>query len=290
MARINIQEKWWTDPRRTALAKAVKSQELADGIVINFWRTAQEFWKKKQQGIPEGIFRQMEHHCLLLQCEIAVQFDGMIYAKGGKKNFDWLFERLQQSSKGGINSAAKRRSKINNLVVANGKQTSSEREANANLPIPIPIPIPIPKKERINTNTNTNTITTGTSENVPAVANRSSLKRRQSTASPVFFQTVGELISSFDAETINAWSLLYPDKSYLQRQSIKAFDYYRTNSQKMPRSLKGWKRALNHWFESDWHKHVKGITAVDSRATDWDEVFKTKKEQQNVERSLSKRD
>ncbi len=93
-----------------------------------------------------------------------------------------------------------------------------------------------------------------------AVANHS--LGRRSTTELVSFNSLTELLGAFDKETVSTWSQLYPDNEYLQRQSIKAWDYYRTNSVKTPKNLKGWKRAMNHWFESDWPKHVRNIQSV----------------------------
>lgn len=97
--------------------------------------------------------------------------------------------------------------------------------------------------------------------------------RRRSPIGLISFENVNELVLAFDEETLETWSALYPDPLYLKRQTLKAFDYYRTNSKKRPTTIGGWKRALNHWFESDWPKHIKGVPP-DQKTTNWDEVFK----------------
>lgn len=53
MARINIEECWWSDPRRLQLIGSVGL--MADALAVNAWRMAQEFWGKGEL-IPFKIF------------------------------------------------------------------------------------------------------------------------------------------------------------------------------------------------------------------------------------------
>ena len=76
----------------------------------------------------------------------------------------------------------------------------------------------------------------------------------------VVFKTKEELISAFDEDTAHLWKSLYPDENYLRREFLKAWDYYvRTNPQKTPRTLSGWKRALGSWLERAWPHHMRTI-------------------------------
>ena len=99
------------------------------------------------------------------------------------------------------------------------------------------------------------TITTTSKKSGVAISSQP----RRSALTPVEFISVNELFAAFDQETLSAWSNLYPDAEYLKRQSIKAWEWYRANAVKRPKTLKGWRRALNHWFDSDWAKHLKTI-------------------------------
>lgn len=83
----------------------------------------------------------------------------------------------------------------------------------------------------------------------------------RSMSDPVKFSSLNDLLGAFDEGTRQTWAELYANDEYRHRQATKAWDYYRTNPQKLPKNLKGWKRALNHWFEADWSKHVRGIPA-----------------------------
>lgn len=103
-------------------------------------------------------------------------------------------------------------------------------------------------------NNNTNTTT--------AVA-RNSRHRQQ----PLKFNSLDDLISSFDKETLNTWGELYPDANFIRRQSTKAWAWYRVNPVKQPKTIKGWHRALSHWFESDWPKYIKTLDSHSPKST-----------------------
>lgn len=96
-----------------------------------------------------------------------------------------------------------------------------------------------------------------TNKTISAESNESITRRSKSAL--VKFESLDELLSEFDEKTLEAWGELYDDAVYFRRQCIKAWDYYRTNGSKRPKNMSGWKRALNHWLENDWAKHVKNI-------------------------------
>lgn len=107
--------------------------------------------------------------------------------------------------------------------------------------------------------------------------------RRQS-APLVSPANLEELISLFDKETIKAWSDLYPDKEYLRRQATKAWEWYRLNPIKKPKKLRGWVTVLNHWFESDWPKHLKSIPSNQVSSYKGIEEIQMEKEQERIAR------
>jgi hypothetical protein len=55
MARINIEECWWSDPRREKLGKLLGNTDLTETVVVRSWRLAQEFWSKGKL-VPGHIF------------------------------------------------------------------------------------------------------------------------------------------------------------------------------------------------------------------------------------------
>ena len=93
MARISTEEKWWTDPRRSALAKLLGSEALADGALLKLWRISQDFWKQFQRGIPEPIFILMECSKEICSVGLAISDGEFVYVCGSKEHHHWLVER-----------------------------------------------------------------------------------------------------------------------------------------------------------------------------------------------------
>lgn len=111
MARINIEEGWWTSPRRRKLVKLMGSEELADGIAVGFWRIAQEFWANGKQPIPLAQFELLEASSKLIEAGLAkIEADG-VHAYGAAESFEWVYQKRVAASKGGKKSAETRRAK-----------------------------------------------------------------------------------------------------------------------------------------------------------------------------------
>lgn len=108
MARINIEDCWWTDPRRSRLSKLVGDETLADGIAIRAWRVAQEFWGKNML-VPLKIWETVEANENLIEAKLAEQRDDGIYVCGSSQYLDWVRERREAAKIGGKKSAAVRK-------------------------------------------------------------------------------------------------------------------------------------------------------------------------------------
>lgn len=105
----------------------------------------------------------------------------------------------------------------------------------------------------VHNNTNSTDITSSTvAEAAPAVIeiDRSEL---------VSFENEKTLIDSIPEATKQRWATLYPDKEFLLREVLKAFNWYENNPIKKPKKLRGWISALSSWFERGWPKHLKTI-------------------------------
>lgn len=84
-----------------------------------------------------------------------------------------------------------------------------------------------------------------------------------------------ELVCLMPQETKTRWARLYQSEEYLQREVIKAFNYYRNNPRKFPKTRRGWVQALSSWFERGWPAFVKTIPAEKPELSQdyWDRVF-----------------
>ena len=142
MARINIEERWWTDPRRKLLIRLTKSEALADGVAVSAWRLSQSYYKTDFQ-IPAKVFELSEGVAELVGAELAIKNGDFYYVAGSRDAGDYLIKRSEAGHRGGVESAKSRRSKSevtssdsNNLTEAKRskrKQTQPSPLISSNL-------------------------------------------------------------------------------------------------------------------------------------------------------------
>lgn len=145
VARISIEEIWWNDPRRSALARVLGGQAIADGAAMKLWRVGQEYWKQNQLLIPEKIFNLLEGAQATLGVGLATLGKDGVYVAGSREWFDWLEQSKRSGSIGGKKSAqrprdSKGRLQKNPRVV----QGSLGCHPSASKPLPPPPPPPLP--------------------------------------------------------------------------------------------------------------------------------------------------
>lgn len=128
MARINIEECWWTDPRREALGRLVGSLDLADAYAIRMWRLAQEFWKHDRGLVPKELFFILPKAEELVQCRLADVRGEFVYVRGSSVYLEWTYEKKQQAKAAGKKSAEARRAKTGSAQPK--RRTSPERPPN----------------------------------------------------------------------------------------------------------------------------------------------------------------
>jgi hypothetical protein len=118
VARINIEECWWSDPRRMKLIELVGTLQ-ADGAALNAWRVAQEFWSKGEL-VPKSIWNHVQANAKLIEANLAEEREGGIYVRGSSEYLSWVAERRLAAQAGGKKSAEKRSKKP--------KQTPTKRK------------------------------------------------------------------------------------------------------------------------------------------------------------------
>ncbi len=102
MARVNIEECWWHDPRRSRLSGLLGgSVALADGTMIMAWRMAQECWKENRNLIPLEKFEYIENFERIFEAKLAVLTDEGVYLKGTREYLEWNFQRREAAKIGG---------------------------------------------------------------------------------------------------------------------------------------------------------------------------------------------
>ena len=120
MPRLNIEDDWWTDPRRDALLKHFGGDDIqADGLALKAWRLAQG-WHKKRLLVPAhvwdaGPFKPLEDVKLVTR-----RAEG-VYVHGSTEKFKWLTDCTDAGKRGGEASGKARRT-LSKPIEANGSK------------------------------------------------------------------------------------------------------------------------------------------------------------------------
>lgn len=146
MARINIDDKLYADPRFKALCRLTGSEEIALGRMVLVFRMAQEYFCQDSKFIPCDIW-DMHGFDYVEKVGLAERHEAGIYVKGSSESFDWLLKRKAAAKAGGVKSAQTRKEKYGSsqptkcltneqTVEANPKhspkQTRSKRSTSSN--------------------------------------------------------------------------------------------------------------------------------------------------------------
>ena len=116
MARLNVEDQFFRDPRLKILEKRLGCRMMAVGSCVTFWHLAQEYWSRDKQLIPRTAFDAYELPEGLLEAGFAEDIGGEIYAKGAAEMFAWLIKAKESGRKGGLASGAARTNKNNGMT------------------------------------------------------------------------------------------------------------------------------------------------------------------------------
>lgn len=124
MARINIDDKLWSDPRFDALKRRMGGdEEKAAGRLLKIFRMAQEYWVTDDQLIPLSIW-ELYGFGDVEAVGLAERTDKGVYIKGTSDRMQWL----KNKQKAGQHSAEARRSKFGTAQPSSNRpRTDSEQ-------------------------------------------------------------------------------------------------------------------------------------------------------------------
>jgi hypothetical protein len=135
MPRINIEDKWWSDPRRTLLGEKLGSAAYATGVFFEAVRVAQQYYRDKKL-VPKTIFDCLKDADKLLEVGLAKVTEEGVYLSGAEDHLGWLSARIEAGRKGGVKASEslirdesgqfKERQKESDTIQANAKQTPSK--------------------------------------------------------------------------------------------------------------------------------------------------------------------
>lgn len=112
MPRVNFEDSVESDQRFWLLAAELNSKDIiqgadqARGMLIRWWRLAQNFYAKDARLVPKDVFKNGGFQILEKVGFAVVQKKG-VYAKGAKKHFAWYAQRVDAARK----SATQRKGK-----------------------------------------------------------------------------------------------------------------------------------------------------------------------------------
>lgn len=228
MARINIEECWWSDPRRTKLL--LKIGFAADSAAVNMWRTGQEFWSKNQSLVPKDVFDKLEYSKELIEAGLADVRESFVYVRGSSEYLTWLQEKREQARMAGKKSAERRRDEKGRLLPAEVQRKSSERPTKPNAI-------------------------------QPSGSGSVSGSKEINTAAPkkrFEFETHQDLLDALPSKLISSWRDTY-DEGWILGEVKACFEHYTLIAPgNKPGTLRGWRQAVNGWIKRSKNKVLKG--------------------------------
>lgn len=251
MARLNIEEQFWNEINRV-VAK-VGDEDKAIGNAVRLFRFAQIRAKQGKPITAEDWRIQGFHESLvpIFATRISANDETFYEVVGAKKHFAWLEERVEAGRAGGVKSGESRRSEFNDLTEAKrSKPKQTEPSSSYSLSF---------SEEELNTKTTTSEL-----EKLPTAGKPALVK----------IATSQELISKIPSITLSRWAALYPDGEFLNRELLKALNYYESNPRKLPKTVAGWSRTLASWFNRSWEWSAKNTKGNSAAAVNIDEILK----------------
>lgn len=247
MARINIEDSLFTDPRYIKLVIKTGDQYKALGLLFAAFQLAQKHWLRHKKIPKENWISDFND---LLDCGLAEILDcGSVYIKGSKEQFGWLEQRSEAGKKTKIveNYVDKKTKNIERpLTTVDGTTT----EANETEPLTLSLTHSL-KDNNINNILYNNTIARNDLTTVTE-------------PKKMTVDFVNQNFAKIKKDLFQSWAETYP-KEYLQMEYKKARSWILANTHKAPKSNYG--RFLNNWFNNGWEKYRKTMTSNQPKAS-----------------------
>lgn len=117
LARINIENKWWEDPRRTTLIGLLGNPYIVDGVWFGLVRQAQLRFNTNSKGLISLKLVKAYPHWEDFLNEGLLEIRGdEIYVSGTDEHFAWMKESEESGSRGGKISAKRPRDEKGRLL------------------------------------------------------------------------------------------------------------------------------------------------------------------------------
>lgn len=107
MARLNIEDSLFKDPRFMELAIKLGDRHRALGAVVEAFMVAQEFYLNlaSKHMIPLNEWKRRKLTDAIIDCGLAELRGEFIHVCGSEKQFEWLIQRQEAGRRGGLAKA-----------------------------------------------------------------------------------------------------------------------------------------------------------------------------------------
>lgn len=131
MARINVEERLYSDKRWTKLVIKLQDEEKALGALVRAWSTAQHYWKLNDHGIPKGVWKTQELNNALIDAGLAIENGDFIKMVDSEIHFAWIRQKVKAGQAGGIESGKSRVEKIEEFPKQDEADGSADKRSEA---------------------------------------------------------------------------------------------------------------------------------------------------------------
>lgn len=231
MARQNIDDEWWSDPRRTRLAIALGSEFMADGVAVNAWRLAQHFWVPDRKPIPVKTWQDAGIPQVFIDVKLADLIDGFVYVRGTEERNAWLFAKIEAGRRGGLARVIRASNAQAELSTSKQIQPSSSSSFS---------------------------VSSSDSDSISKTLAPTSRSRAPVGAVDELrgLNFATEKLGSVKQSVQRLWLEAYPDRAWIRQELLKACAWIEANPRKQS---KDFGRFMNNWLAKGWEQHRKTI-------------------------------
>ncbi len=104
MARVNVEDDLFSDPRFRVLVRIVGDEDKAIGMCVRAWLLAQRYWANGNKLVPKKIWT-AAGLAPLHEVDLAEERANGTYCRGTEKHLSWLSDLTETRAKAGKRSA-----------------------------------------------------------------------------------------------------------------------------------------------------------------------------------------
>lgn len=274
MARINVEDSLWSDPRFMDLCLLLGDKFKALGVILVAWKMAQKHWCPDRAPIPAHEWFSAGLGKEMTKVGLAREAQGGIYICGSEEHFAWWFQRQEAGKKSAI-------SRKKNSGTAQPKSPNTVRTPFGDSPN---------GPERPFEDSRTSSSSSFSSYIDPSKTFLEEVVPNNPESEPVELTPSGfsspplpkelvdqNLVEFFSRagvrpKNVMLWLKTYEDPVWLRLEIYKTIAWLDANPKKRPKS--NYTRFIGSWLGRGWEWHRKHLTSNPvAQKTKWDRVF-----------------